>query len=145
MEGKVIAAAGADNSIKLYDLASTQIVGGGSLKKRLDGANLTCMEADPGSSRLFLGTNNHSVMVYHINSSTFEPNHVYTLTLSESQSVSSLMFSHGNIFAGCGPQVFVYNVGVSASEPKSVSSPVLPHVVCRILRLRQERWDLPAR
>lgn len=95
IENEVIIVA-ADNNIKVFKFANTQVVGGGSLNKRLGGSVITCMEVDPASCRVFLGTNKNIVLVYHINPSTFQPAFLFAITLTgPADSVSCLCFSHG--------------------------------------------------
>ena len=47
----------------------------------------------------------------------------YTIALGSGslldKSVSALIYSHGNIFVGCGSQVLAYNVS-DTTEPKTV-------------------------
>jgi len=123
VEGKIIVVAGTDNSMKLFDVGSLQIVGGGSLNKRLDGASLTILQVDQTSSLVFLGTTQGTILAYNINLTTFAPNFKYLIHVGGGElanvAVSALLFSHGNIFVGCGSQVFIYNVA-GGNEPKSV-------------------------
>ena len=116
IDNKILALASADNHLKLYDIAVAQTVGGGSLNARLDSSMLTCMELDQIASRVYLGTSANTVLVYHVNSSNFQPKHLYTVTLSGTgHSISCLYFSHGYLR-------YPQPLGISSSDTARLSS-----------------------
>lgn len=123
IEGKVLAIAGIDNFLKLFDVSALKLVGGGSLNKRLEGGSLTAMEIDQTSARIFFGTTKSTIMCYRVNTANYQPTHLYTIALGSGVlsgvSASALSFSHGSIFVACGSQVLVYNVS-GTKEPKTV-------------------------
>ncbi len=96
ISNKVLVAAASDNFVKIYDFSATQIVGGGSLNKRLDGAALSCMEVDGTTCRVFLGTNKGMVLAYQIDSTNYQMKYLYSISLPNvGHRVSCLLFSHG--------------------------------------------------
>lgn len=123
VEGKVLAISGADNFLRLFDMSSLKVVGGGSLNKRLEGGTLSTMEVDQTGSRIFFGTSKGTVMCYRVNTENFQPAFLYTISLGSGAlagtPVAALSFSHENVFVGCGSQVLVYNVA-GAKDPKNV-------------------------
>eukprot|EP00826_Nyctotherus_ovalis_P008527 TRINITY_DN12210_c0_g1_i1.p2 TRINITY_DN12210_c0_g1~~TRINITY_DN12210_c0_g1_i1.p2 ORF type:complete len:188 (-),score=50.06 TRINITY_DN12210_c0_g1_i1:573-1136(-) len=123
VEGKVLAISGADNFLRLFDMSSLKVVGGGSLNKRLEGSTLSTMEVDQTGSRIFFGTSKGTVMCYRVNTENFQPAFLYTISLGSGvlagTPVTALSFSHENVFVGCGSQVLVYNVA-GTKDPKNV-------------------------
>lgn len=123
VEGKVLAISGTDNFLRLFDMASLKVVGGGSLNKRLEGGMLTTMEVDQAGSRIFFGSTKGTIMCYKVNTDNYQPSFVYTIALGSGaltgMPVTALAFSHENIFIGCGSQVLIYNV-TGSKEPTNV-------------------------
>ena len=126
IEGKVLAIAGADNFLRLFDMSSVKVVGGGSLNKRLEGGSLTTMEVDRIGCRIFFGSNKGTIMCYRVNTENYQPSFMYTIILGSGaltgMSVTALSYSHENIFVGCGSQVLIYNV-TGVKDPKNVPLP----------------------
>ena len=123
IDGKVLAAAGTDNFLRLFEISSLKVIGGGSLNKRLDGAVLTTMEVDQTEYKILLGSNKGTVMCYRVNIENFQLSYLYTIALGSGAlndvPVSALTYSYGSIFVGCGTQVIAYNVA-GTKEPKTV-------------------------
>ncbi len=91
---RILVAIGADSHIKLYDVEKKIILGGGTLAQRLKGSTLTCMEVEPSSKRVYIGTDKDVVLVYGITAGTYRVKYVMTITLTGWQSpVTTLLLA----------------------------------------------------
>ena len=106
-----------ENNIKILN-ASCKVIGGGSLRKRLDGAYMTAMIIETTNRAIYFGTSSGSLYIYSYSKSGDE----YSLKFEKQfevkneYAVECLYLKGGFLLVSCRLSVSIYNYGSTTKE-----------------------------
>lgn len=112
-----------ENNIKILN-ASGKIIGGGSLRKRLDGAYLTTLAVDASRRTLLLGTSSGYILIYSYMKSgeEYSLKFVRQIEIKDGSSIECISVKGSFVLVGCRLSVDIYSYDSLAKEEMNLKS-----------------------
>ena len=86
-----------------------KIIGGGSLKKRLETAYITCSALDEKNRLIYLGTGKGTIFIYsYAKTDTYQLNYVDSITVEEDVDIECLVLEKNNLLVGVELGVLIF-------------------------------------
>jgi len=103
------------NNIKILDGKSYEVVGGGSLKKRLGKDKIEAFEVIPSKNSILLGTSSGNMLIYECKKDAAEGKnyslkYIQTATINEANPVSGIKANLSYLFVSSGTNISTYKI-----------------------------------